>query len=198
MNTAATNHPGVAASNVATSRSSASNVSPTEVPHKTSSSPAPASNAAATENYAATHQNTSDPSPVTQSVSNNAVDCGDAISQSFGLADPRDAREFRGLLRRVSEASRNNNTVLTASRTQPAIDILHAATSGPVSSHGSNLASDTAPHRAKREAHAAPRQPLARRPNMRPASIAPNYSRSAGPGGPQIWRLSMRSRRFTG
>ena len=79
------------------------------------------------------HQNASGPSPVTQSVSNNAPA---ALTQSVNHSAspvPGAAGNSVASSSPVSDASRNNNTVLTASRTQP-----EPASSSVGTTYGSN------------------------------------------------------------
>ena len=104
------------ASNVPESRPAAVNAMPPAVSHIPSSSVA---SPPATANLT-THQNASGPSPVTQSVSNNAPA---AVTQSVNHSAspvPGAAGNSVASSSPVSDASRNNNTALTASKTQPA------------------------------------------------------------------------------
>jgi hypothetical protein len=136
----------------------------------TSSSPA---SAPATSNLT-THQNTSGPSPVTQSVSNNAPA---AVTQSVNHSVspvPGAAGNSVSSSSPVGDAGRNNNTALTVSRTQPA----------PASSFaGTTYASSSGNSEPRIAPNAAPRVAPNVRPNMASSAYAPNYSRSAGPGG---------------
>ena len=121
-----------------------------------------------------THQNTSGPSPVTQSVSNNAPA---AVTQSVSHSAspvPGAAGNSVASSSPVRDASRNNSTVLTASRTQPepgssSVGTTYASTSG---NPGPRIAPDAAPRMAPNV-----------RPNTASSAYAANYSRSAGPGG---------------
>ncbi|HSY31201.1 MAG TPA: PilZ domain-containing protein [Verrucomicrobiae bacterium] len=146
------------------------NVTSPAVSHIPSSSVA---SAPATGN-SISHLNASGPSPVTQSVSNNGPA---AVTQSVNHSAspvPGAAGNSARPSPPVSEASRNNNTVLTASRTQPEPTFSSAGTTYP--SRSGNPEPRIAPG-------AAPRMAPNVRPNMTSSAYAPSYSRSAGPGG---------------
>jgi hypothetical protein len=149
----------------------AGNVSPVNV-----TSPAvshiPSSSAASapTTGNSISHLNASGPSPVTQSVSNNAPA---AVTQSVNHSVspvPGAAGNSVASSSFVSDASRNINTALTVSRTQP---------EPASSSAGTTYASSS----GNSEPRIAPNV----RPNTASSAYAPNYSRSAGPGGATNW-----------
>ncbi len=146
------------------------NVTSLAVSHITSSA---AASAPATSNLT-TYQNTSGPSPVTQSVSNNAPA---AVTQSVNhsvSSVPGAAGNSVASYSPASDASRNNNRVLAASRTQP------APTSSPTGTTYGSTSSNSEPRIAP---NAAPRMAPNVRPNTASSAYAPNYSRSAGLGG---------------
>jgi hypothetical protein len=132
MNASAANYPSVVASNVTAARSSASNIPPTPAPLKTSSSPASGTNRTATEDYSAPHQDYSGSRPAIQSVataSSVSSKPGDhsvaTISAAAGNSNVTSSS--------VNGANRNDNAVLSASRTQPT-GASSTATSGSASS----------------------------------------------------------------
>jgi PilZ domain len=148
---------------------SPANVTSPAVAHIPSSS---AVSAPATSNLT-THQNAFGSSPVTQPVGNNAPA---AVTQSVNHSAspvPGAAGNSAGSSSPVSEASRNNNTALTASRTQPE----------PASSLAGTTYGSATPNSQPRIADVAPRMAPNVRPNTASSAYAPNYSRSAGPGG---------------
>src|ERR1700688_660195 len=145
------------------------NVTSPAVSHVTSSA---AASAPATSNLT-THQNTSGPSPVTQSVSNNAPV---AVTQSVNHSAspvPGAAGNSVASSSSVSDVTRNNNTALTVLRTQP---------EPASSSAGTTYASRSGNSEPRIAPGAAPRMAPNVRPNMASSAYAPNYSRSAGPG----------------
>ena len=154
-NAASTSHPSVDASNVSASR--AAPVMPPAVPHIASSSAASISPAPATGN-STTHQNASGP---IQSVGNNASTAArQSVNHSVTTASGAPGNSVASS--RVSDASRNNNTVLPASKTQS------ASASSPIgATYGST-------------SDATPPMPNVR-PNMASSAYAPISSRSAGP-----------------
>ncbi len=171
-NAALASHPSVGTSNVPESRPAAVNAMPPAVSHIPSSSVA---SPPATANLT-THQNASDPSAVTQSVSANAPA---AVTQSVNRsASPVPGAGVAGnsvaSSLPVSDASRNNNTVLNASKTRP------AQASSPT---GTTYASSSPNSERGIAPGATPRMVPNVRPNMASSAYAPNYSRSAGPGG---------------
>jgi hypothetical protein len=147
------------------------NVTSPSVSHIRSSSAASASSTG----ESISHLNASGPSAVTQSVNNNAPAAVTQPANHSVSPVPGAAGNSVASSSPVSDASRNNNTVLTASRTQPA----------PASSPTGTTYGSTSPNSEPRIApNAAPRMAPNVRPNTASSAYAANYSRSAGPGGP--------------
>ena len=158
----------------------AGNVSPVNVTSPTVSHIPPSSAASApTTSNLTTHQNTSGPSPVTPSVSNNAPA---AVTQPVNRSAspvPGVAGNSVASSSPVGDTSRNNNTVFTASRTQsgPAFSPMGTTSVGTTYAPSSgNPEPPSAPN-------AVPRMAPNVRPNTSSSAYAPNFSRSAGPGG---------------
>jgi hypothetical protein len=164
-NAAFASHPSVGTSNVPAPRPAAVNVTSPAVPHIPANSVAATSSVPATGN-SSIHQNASGSSPVIQSVGDNATagtqqSANHSVTTASGAAGNSVASSSP-----VSDASRSDNTVLTASKTQP------AQASSPI---GTTYASSSG--------NSAPRMAPNVRPNMAAGAYAPNYSRPAGPGG---------------
>jgi hypothetical protein len=158
-----------------TSPTIAVNVSPVNVT-PSAVSPIPSSSAAsapATANLT-THQNASGSSPVTQSIGNNAPAAAPQSGNHSVSPSPGAAGNSVASSSPVSDSSRNNNTVSTASRTQP------APASSPTGTTYGSTSPSSEPHIAP---DAAPRIAPNVRPNIASSSYAPNSSRSAGLGG---------------
>jgi hypothetical protein len=169
-NAASTNHPSVDASNVPAPRPAVVNAVPPAVPHIASSSAASISPAPATGN-STTHQNASGSSPVIQPVGNNASTAAtQSVNHSVTTASGAAGNSVSSSP--ASDASRNNNTVLTASKTQPA---------SASSSVGTTFGSTSRNPEPRSESDATPRMAPNVRPNMASSAYAPNSSRSAGP-----------------
>jgi PilZ domain len=153
----------------------AGNVSPVNVtspaaPHIPSSS---AASAPATSNLT-THQDGSGSSPATQSVGNKAAAAAPQSVNHSVSAVPGAAGNSLTSSSPVRDASRNNNTVLTASRTQPE----------PASSPIGAIYDSTSPNPEPRStSDATPRMAPNVRPGMASSAYASNASRSAGPAG---------------
>jgi hypothetical protein len=165
--------PSTTAPTIAGKVSPASVTSPA-VAHIPSSSTA---SAPATANLT-THQNAFGSSPVAQSVGNNApAPAPRSVNHSVSPV-PWAAGNSLASSSPVRDASRNNNTVLTASRTQP------EPASSPM---GTTSVGTTAPSSGNPQPRSAPNAAPRVAPNVRPntgsSAYAPNYSRSAGPGG---------------
>jgi hypothetical protein len=172
-NAAFASHPSVGTSNVPAPRPAAVNVTSPAVPHIPANSVAAISSVPATGNsnihqYASGSSPTIQPAgnnastPVTQSVNHSVTTASGAAGNSVASSSP------------VSDANRNNNTALTVSRTQPV----------PASSPTGTTYGSTSPNSEPRIApNAAPRVAPNVRPNTASSGYAPNYSRSAGPGG---------------
>jgi hypothetical protein len=146
------------------------NVTSPAVAHIPSSS---AVSAPATSNLT-THQNASGSSPVTQSAGNNAPAAAPQSVKHSVSPVPGAAGNSLASSSPVRDASRNNNTVLTASRTQP------EPASSPIGTTYDSTSPNPEPPSAS---DATPRIARNVRPNMASSAYAPNYSRSAGPGG---------------
>jgi hypothetical protein len=171
-NTVFTSHPSVDASNVPAPRPAAVNAMPPAVPLIASSSAAANSSAPVTGN-STTHQNASGSSPVIRPVGNNASTAAtQSVNHSVTTASGAAGNSVASSSP-ASDASRNNNTVLTASKTQP------ASASPPT---GATFGS-TSPNPEPRSASdATPRMAPNVRANMTSSAYTPNSSRSAGPG----------------
>jgi hypothetical protein len=158
------------ASNAAARHSAASNVSPTSVTRGASSSNPTVSNTPASSS-STTHQNTTGQSSGTQAIANPSTASSQSGNHSVSTVTGTQGNSTV-TSSPVSDASRNNNTVLTASKTQAAPPspsvITGAATRPDVTSH---MASETTPRMAPNV-----------RPNMASNAYAPNSSRSPGPG----------------
>jgi hypothetical protein len=164
-NAAFTSRPSVDASNVPASR--AAPVMPPAVPHIASSSAASISPAPATGNSTA-HQNASGS---IQPVGNNASTAAtQPVNHSITTASGAAGNSVASSP--ASDASRNNNTVLTASKTQP------ASASSPI---GATYGSTSRNPQPRSESDATPRMAPNVRPNMASTAHAANSSRSAGP-----------------
>ena len=144
------------------------NVTSPAVSHIPSSSAA----SAPTTGNSISHLNASGPSPVTQSVGNNAPA---AVTQSVNHSVspvPGAAGNSVASSSSVSDASHNNNTALTVSRTEPASSSTGTTYGSASPKSEPRIAPGVAPHMAPNV-----------RPNTASSAYAPNYSRSAGPGG---------------
>ena len=168
-NAASTSYPSVGGSNVPASRPPAVNAMPSAVSRIPSSSTA---STPATANLTS-RLNVFGSNPVTQSVGNNAAAAPPQSVNHSVAPVPGAAGNSVVSSSPVSDASRNNNTVLTASRTQPEPASSPAGTSYDSSS--GNPEPRIAPN-------AAPRVAPNVRPNPASSAYAANYSRSAGPG----------------
>ncbi|HTG28485.1 MAG TPA: PilZ domain-containing protein [Methylomirabilota bacterium] len=163
-NAASTSHPYVGASIVPASRPAP--VMPPAVPLIASSSAASISPAPATGN-STTHQNASGS---IQSVGNNASTAAtQSVNHSVTITS---GAAGNSVASSPSDASRNNNTVLTASKTQP------TSASSPVGATYGSTSRNPEPRSAS---DATPRMAPNVRPNMASSAYAPNSSRSAGP-----------------
>jgi hypothetical protein len=119
-------------------------------------------------------ENASGSSPVIQSVGNNASTAATQSANHSVTTTPRTAGNSVGSSSPVSDASRNANTVLTASKTQPA-----PASSSPATPSGSTPARPD----SRVAADATPRVAPNVRTNMASGAYASNSSRSVGPNG---------------
>jgi PilZ domain len=149
---------------------SPANVTSPAVAHIPSSS---AVSAPATSNLT-THQKAFGSSPVTQPVGNNAPAAAPQSVNHSAAPVPGAAGKSVASSSPVGDTSRNDNTVLTASKTQ----------SGPAFSLAGTTYGSATPNSQPRAApDVAPRMAPNVRPNTSSSAYAPNYSRSAGPGG---------------
>jgi PilZ domain len=165
-NAAAYSHPNNvasngSASNAAAPRSTASNVSPISVTRSASSSNPTVSNTPASTSPI-THQNTTGQTSGTLAVGNASTASSQSVNHSINAVSGT-AGNSTVTSSSVSDASRNNNTVLTASKTQPAppSPVITGAATRP------DVPSRMAPNV---------------RPNMASNAYAPNSSRPAGTG----------------
>jgi hypothetical protein len=170
-NAAPTSHPSVGAANVSAPRPAAVNVRPPAVPLIGSSSTAAISSAPVAEN-SPTHQNASGSSQGVQAAGNASTPSSQSVNHSVTTASGSAGNSVASSSP-VSDASRNGNTVLTASKTQP------ASASSPVETpYGS-----TAPPYGSPSPKPEPRMAPNVRPNMASSAYAPNSSRSVTPNG---------------
>jgi len=185
VNAGTTSYPSTLASNVTTSHSSALSVTPAAVPRTASSSAASLSSTPATE-YSTTHQNTAVSTQGVQAAGNASITSTQSLNHAVTPL-PGAAGNSVASSSPVNDASHNNNTAFTASKTQPA----------SASSSTSTPSGSTPP---KPEPRIAPNV----RPNMTPtttasATAAPSFygssaSRSAAPSGtPNLAPLNAHS-----
>lgn len=172
VNAASTSHPSVGGSSVPASRPAAVNAMPPAVTHIASTSTAISFAPAAGNSIS--HQNASGSSPVIQPVGNNASTAATqpvnhSVTTASGAAGNSVASSSP-----ASDASRNNNTALTVSKTQPE----------PASSPTGAKYGPTSPNSEPRIVpDAAPRMAPNVRPNMASSAYASNSSRSVTPSG---------------
>ena len=178
-NAAPTSHPSVGAANVPAPRPAAVNVMPPAVPHIASSSTAAISSAPVAEN-SSTYQNASGSSQGVQATGNASTPSSQSVNPSVTTASGSSGNSVASSSP-VSDASRNGNTVLTASKTQPAsasspVETPYGSTAPPYGSPSPKpeprMASDAKPRMAPNV-----------RPNMASGAYAPNSSRSVTPNG---------------
>jgi hypothetical protein len=128
------------------------------------------------------HQNASGSRPVTQSVGNNTPAAAPPSVNHSAAPVPGAAGNSVASSSPVSDASRNNNTVLSVSRTQP--EPVSSPTAKTYGSTSPNSGPRIAPNADARIApNAVPRMAPNVRPNTASNAYTPSYSRSAGPGG---------------
>jgi PilZ domain len=178
-NAAPTSHPSVGAANVSAPRPAAVSVMPPAVPHIASSSTAAISSAPVAEN-SPTHQNASGSSQGVQAAGNASTPSSQSVNHSVPTASGSAGNSVASSSP-VSDASRNGNTVLTASKTQPASASSSVET--PYGSAAPPYGSPSPKPEPRMASDAKPRMAPNVRPNMASSAYAPNSSRSVTPSG---------------
>jgi hypothetical protein len=170
VNASTTNHSSVGASNVAAPHSPAVNETPGEVSRTTSRSTASLSSAPATQN-STTHQNAAGSTTGIQAAGNGSI----APIQSVNHSDAslsRTAGNSTATSSPVSDANRNNNTGLTASKNQRVTESSSAAARAATLKSGSGAASDASPRIA---------------PNVRPSMTSTATAGGAAKVAPNVY-----------
>jgi PilZ domain len=174
-----TNHSDVAASNVPAAHSSALNATPTAVPHSISGSTAAVSSVPANEN-STTHQNATGSVPMIQPAGNPATASTQSVNHSVTQLSGTAGNSVT-TSSSANDASRNNSTALSASRTQPALAPSSTSTaSGPAPSRPASFETTPriAPNARPTGASAATADTATK---AAPSLYAPASSRSVAP-----------------
>jgi PilZ domain len=186
------NRPSAAPSNVAASHTSTSSVTSKVVPRTPSNSTGTIATASGTEN-SSTHQNMAGSTPATQTVGNVSTASTQSVNHSVTPVSGT-AMNSAPTSSSVSDASRNNNTVSNASKTQPASA---SSTNATATANATTTPSAPAPPRPESRvaSDATPRIASNVRPsmgststpgpgaNVPPSSYAASSSRPAAPSG---------------